>query len=198
VDEYHKELVKVQEQLKEHGILAYEATGTTEEKLAEMVDKMQIAATNPEPAPAAKDLLGTLLRRNLLWVTLIKSKCVDPCISMTMSLHLRRQGRIAPAFQDTYDKLLAIRNKLEKLTLTQAWSLRETDLWDFQRQLDRIDESRVDGNFYDAVGRPAEIYEQRVSCDAITYACNPTNTSVDIAVSSEEELCAHLPTFVDL
>jgi hypothetical protein len=41
--------------------------------------------------------------------------------------------------------------------------LRETDLWDFQRQLDRIDESRAeDGNFYDAVGRPAEIYEQRV------------------------------------
>ncbi|KAH3917367.1 hypothetical protein HBI56_118730 [Parastagonospora nodorum] len=145
VDEYQKELFKVQEALKEHGILAYEATGTTEEKLAEMVDKMQIAAANPEPAPAAKDLLGTLLRRNLLWVTLIKQK----------------QGRIAPAFQDTYDKLLAIRNKLEKLTLTQAWSLRETDLWDYQRQLDRIDESRVDGNFFDALGRPAEIYEQR-------------------------------------
>ncbi|KAL5120126.1 hypothetical protein ACEQ8H_001951 [Pleosporales sp. CAS-2024a] len=145
VDEYHKELLKVQEELKEHGILAYETTGSTEEKLAEMVDRMQIAAANPESAPSAKDLLGTLLRRNLLWVTLIKSK----------------QGRIAPAFQDTYDKLLAIRNKLEKLSLTQAWSLRETDLWDFQRQLDRIDESRIDGNFFDALGRPAEIYEQR-------------------------------------
>lgn len=36
-------------------------------------------------------------------------------------------------------------------------------MWDFQRQLDRIDESRAeDGNFYDALGRPAEIYEQRV------------------------------------
>lgn len=78
MDEYQKELIKVQEALKEHGILAYEATGTTEEKLAEMVDKMQIAAANPEPAPAAKDLLGTLLRRNLLWVTLIKQKYVGP------------------------------------------------------------------------------------------------------------------------
>jgi len=76
---------------------------------------------------------------------------------------LNRQGRINPAFRDIYDKLLSIRNKLEKLSLTQAWSLRETDLWDFQRQLDRIDESRAeDGNFYDALGRPAEIYEQRV------------------------------------
>lgn len=74
-----------------------------------------------------------------------------------------RQGRIAPAFQDTYEKLFAIRSKLEKLSLTQAWSLRETDLWDFQRQLDRIDEARVEGNFFDALGRPADIYEQRVS-----------------------------------
>jgi hypothetical protein len=89
------------------------------------------------------------------------------CGVTIMSSHSHRQGRIAPAFQDTYDKLLAIRNKLEKLTLTQAWSLRETDLWDFQRQLDRIDEARVEGNFYDAVGRPAEIYEQRASYGSI-------------------------------
>jgi len=145
VNEYNEELERLQEDLKKDGILAYEATGTTEEKLAEMVDKMQLTAANPEPAPEAKNLIGTLLRRNLLWITLIKSK----------------QGRIAPAFQDTYDKLLTIRNKLEKLALTQAWSLRETDLWDFQRQLDRVDEARVDGNFFDALGRPAEIYEQR-------------------------------------
>jgi len=67
-------LKKVQEELKGCGILAYEATGTTEEKLAEMVDKMQFTAANPEPAPEAKNLLGNLLRRNLLWVTLLKAK----------------------------------------------------------------------------------------------------------------------------
>jgi len=145
VDEYHEDLKQLQEELKEHGILAYESTGTTEEKLAEMVDKMQLANSYSDPAPDAKALIGTLLRRNLLWVALIKQK----------------QGRIAPEFQDIYEKLLAIRNKLEKLTLTQAWSLRETDLWDYQRQLDRIDEARVDGNFIDALGRPSEIYEQR-------------------------------------
>ncbi|KAH6875906.1 hypothetical protein J4E91_001990 [Alternaria rosae] len=145
VEEYSEDLNKLDEELKEYGIRAYETEGTTEEKLAEMVDKMQLATEHPEAAPDAKTLIGTLLRRNLLWVTLIKQK----------------QGRIAPAFKDTYDKLLAIRNKLEKLTLTQAWSLRETDLWDFQRQLDRIDEARVDGNFVDALGRPSEIYEQR-------------------------------------
>lgn len=74
VDDYHEELKKVQEELKEHGILAYEATGTTEEKFAEMVEKMQITAAHPEPAPEAKNLIGNLLRRNLLWITIIKAK----------------------------------------------------------------------------------------------------------------------------
>ncbi len=59
--------------------------------------------------------------------------------------------------------LVEIRNKLEKLSLTQAWSLRETDLYDYQRQLDKIDENRVDGNFVDAEGNFAELYVQRVS-----------------------------------
>lgn len=67
----------MQEELKEHGILAYEATGSTEEKLAEMVDKMQLSIANPEPAPEAQNLLGNLLRRNLLWVALIKDKYTE-------------------------------------------------------------------------------------------------------------------------
>lgn len=41
-----------------------------------MVDKMQLATEHPEAAPDAKTLIGTLLRRNLLWVTLIKQKLV--------------------------------------------------------------------------------------------------------------------------
>jgi hypothetical protein len=66
-------------------------------------------------------------------------------------------------FQSTYKTLVGIRNDLEKLSLTQAWSLRETDLYDYQRQLDRIDESRINGNFQDKDGNPAELYVQRVS-----------------------------------
>lgn len=65
-------------------------------------------------------------------------------------------------FSKTYETLVDIRNKLEKKTLTQAWSLRETDLYDYQRQLDEIDVSRVDGNFHDKDGNPAELYVQRV------------------------------------
>jgi flagellar basal body rod protein FlgB len=66
-------------------------------------------------------------------------------------------------FSSAYQVLIEIRNNLEKLSLTQAWSLRETDLYDYQRQLDKIDESRIDGNFVDADGEFAELYVQRVS-----------------------------------
>jgi len=45
--------------------------------------------------------------------------------------------------------------------MTQAWSLRETDLFQYQRKLDRIDEARVNGNFIGGDGQPAEIHAQR-------------------------------------
>lgn len=47
------------------------------------------------------------------------------------------------------------------MNLTQAWSLRETDLYDFQRTLDRVDESRVGGNFVDGESKPADLHAQR-------------------------------------
>lgn len=74
---------------------------------------------------------------------------------------LERQGEVAEQWRPVYDTLIHIRNDLEKLSLTQAWSLRETDLYDFQRQLDRIDESRQNGNWVDDRGRPADLWTQR-------------------------------------
>ena len=73
----------------------------------------------------------------------------------------RRKGVIPEAWKSKYEVLIGIRNDLDKLSLTQAWSLRETDLYDYQRQLDRIDESRVNGNWLDEDGQPAELYVQR-------------------------------------
>lgn len=72
-----------------------------------------------------------------------------------------REGKIDPRFKDTYEKLLEIRNHLDRLTMTQAWSLRETDLFMWQRKLDRIDDSRQDGNFFDSEGHPADLHAQR-------------------------------------
>ncbi|KAI0442433.1 hypothetical protein F4803DRAFT_375323 [Xylaria telfairii] len=72
-----------------------------------------------------------------------------------------RGGKFPDKWRPIYDVLIGIRNELDKLSLTQAWSLRETDLYDFQRQLDKIDESRIDGNWVDDEGQSAELYVQR-------------------------------------
>jgi len=79
-----------------------------------------------------------------------------------LNADVNRKGKIDERFQETYDKLIEIRNHLDKLTMTQAWSLRETDLYMWQRKLDRIDDSRRDGNFFDSEGRPADLHTQRV------------------------------------
>ncbi|KAK3358882.1 hypothetical protein B0T25DRAFT_531382 [Lasiosphaeria hispida] len=91
------------------------------------------------------DTVADLLRRCLLWSDIV----------------LDRKGVIPENFKAKYDVLVGIRNDLEKLSITQAWSLRETDLYDYQRELDKIDESRIDGNFLDEDGNPAELYVQR-------------------------------------
>ncbi|KAK4040304.1 hypothetical protein C8A01DRAFT_35727 [Parachaetomium inaequale] len=91
------------------------------------------------------EVVSVLLGRCLLWSDIV----------------LERKGAIPDGFKNMYNILINIRNDLEKLSITQAWSLRETDLYDFQRQLDKIDEARVDGNWLDQDGRPAELYVQR-------------------------------------
>ncbi|KAI5927012.1 hypothetical protein F4810DRAFT_422714 [Camillea tinctor] len=88
------------------------------------------------------------------------SSLLDRCVSYT-AVMLERNGQFPDKWRPTYDVLVGIRNELDKLSLTQAWSLRETDLYDFQRQLDKIDESRIDGNWVDDQGQPAELYVQR-------------------------------------
>lgn len=74
---------------------------------------------------------------------------------------LERKGVIPDQWRSIYDVLIGIRNDLDKFSITPAWSLRETDLYDYQRQLDKIDEARVDGNWLDDEGQPAELYVQR-------------------------------------
>lgn len=95
--------------------------------------------------PAGNEETCELLNKCLLWSEIV----------------LQRKGKMVESFNGPYQVLIEIRNKLEKLSLTQAWSLRETDLYDYQRQLDKIDESRIDGNFVDADGVFAELYVQR-------------------------------------
>ncbi|KAL8857336.1 MAG: hypothetical protein Q9178_006102 [Gyalolechia marmorata] len=129
--------------------------------------------------PAGQGLATELLNRCLEWSEIV----------------LSRQGKIDERFQSTYDKLCEIRNHLEKLSITQAWSLRETDLYDYQRQLDRIDESRVNGNFQDSRGDEADLHAQRTLLYLIrrNYAYIYT-----LMISSEPVSEALLPVFNQL
>ncbi|KAL2158210.1 hypothetical protein VTH06DRAFT_4530 [Thermothelomyces fergusii] len=112
------------------------------------------------------EAVAELLRRCLAWSDIVLERYVTrrtrPQASQQQLLTFaHRKGVIPDAFKDKYNILINIRNDLEKLSITQAWSLRETDLYDFQRQLDKIDEERVDGNWLDRDGKPAELYVQR-------------------------------------
>ena len=115
-------------------------------------------------APAGQAIVAELLDRCFLWSGIVLTRCGSPEQSnrnFDAKYHVRK-GKIDERFQTTYNKLYEIRNQLERLSLTQAWSLRETDLYNYQRQLDRVDESRINGNFEDPTGYKADLHAQRV------------------------------------
>lgn len=115
---------------------------SAEEAYSERLNKLSLTEGGVQDGEV---VVKALLARCLLWCEVIQEK----------------KGKIDERFQDTYDKLVKLRNNLEQMNLTQAWSLRETDLYSFQRQLDRVDESRVGGNFVDEQRRPADLHAQR-------------------------------------
>ena len=115
-------------------------------------------------APAGQAIVAELLDRCFLWSGIVLTRCASSDLanaSFIADLYIRK-GKIEERFKTTYDKLYEIRNQLERLSLTQAWSLRETDLYNYQRQLDRVDESRINGNFEDSSGYKADLHAQRV------------------------------------
>ncbi|MCJ1476672.1 hypothetical protein MMC13_005340 [Lambiella insularis] len=144
---------------------------------ATMVDGQFVGADGT--IPHGQEIVVPLLNRCLFWA--------DLC--------LERNGKIEERFKPIYDRLLEIRNQLERITLTQAWSLRETDLYSYQRQLDKIDESRIDGNFEDAQGHKADLHAQRTLLYLIrrSYAC-----IYSLIRSSEPVSEALLPIFNQL
>ncbi|MCJ1461165.1 hypothetical protein MMC28_011547 [Mycoblastus sanguinarius] len=130
-------------------------------------------------APAGQEIVLGLLERCFLWSEIV----------------LLRKGRIDERFKATYDKLYEIRNQLERLSLTQAWSLRETDLYNYQRQLDRVDESRINGNFEDATGYKADLHAQRT----LLYLLRRSYAYIyTLIISSEPVSEALLPVFNQL
>lgn len=146
-------------------------------------------------ASSGQDLVVPFLERCLKFTEIVEKKYAPFSWSCPSNLAdpFPRRGKIDERFQETYDKLIEIRNQLDRLTMTQAWSLRETDLFMWQRKLDRIDDSRRDGNFFDAEGHPADLHAQRVRFAASPFKARFLTVGPRLCSTSSEE-ATHIST----
>ncbi|KAI9754711.1 MAG: hypothetical protein M1815_005471 [Lichina confinis] len=154
--------------------------GVIREGKIEGIFRDEVEDDNRElPENSGQDLVESLLQRCLLWVEIV----------------LERRGKIDDRFKSTYEKLRKIRNELDHKTLLKNWALRETDLYSYQRELDRVDESRVDGNFFDADGNPADLFTQRT----LLYLIRRSYAYIyQLIISSEPVSEALLPVYNQL
>ncbi|KAG0214137.1 hypothetical protein BGX28_002653 [Mortierella sp. GBA30] len=77
--------------------------------------------------------------------------CYDDCHNL-----LATKESVPKALQSIFHRLQAIKTDLERLVLTQRWTLRETDLWQYQMQLSEISALRKNGKFVDREGNVEE------------------------------------------
>ncbi|SNX84405.1 uncharacterized protein MEPE_03114 [Melanopsichium pennsylvanicum] len=81
----------------------------------------------------------------------VLEECFEICHDMTI-----RNDEVPMTLQPIYDRLVEIKSQLEHLVLTHRWTLRETDLWNYQVTLKEIDRLRVNGKFVDSEGKQPE------------------------------------------
>src|SRR5436190_5752694 len=76
----------------------------------------------------------------------------------TFAQDLKAKGsNISSSLRPIYDRLADLKSQLERMTLTHRWTFRETDLYDYQRQLAEIDNKRgPSGKFEDEEGNVGE------------------------------------------
>ncbi|CCH57893.1 hypothetical protein TBLA_0A00930 [Henningerozyma blattae CBS 6284] len=104
----------------------------------------------------------------------IVNKLVDDCNDLINDLSHTQNGNIItdPYLQQIYKNLIDIKTNLANLMVTRRWTLRETDLFSYQKKLAEIDSLRVNGKFKsatsDAKGQSIILYLLR-RCYAIIY-----------------------------
>lgn len=77
--------------------------------------------------------------------------CYDNCHNL-----LATKEQVPKPLQDIFKRLQVIKTELERLVLTQRWTLRETDLWQYEIQLSEISALRKNGKFVDREGNIQE------------------------------------------
>ncbi|AET41625.1 Cub1p Ecym_8352 [Eremothecium cymbalariae DBVPG len=99
---------------------------------------------------------------------------LDDCHDLIRDLsHQTSAGLdLDPHIQPIYDDLVSIKTILENLLVTRRWTLRETDLFTYQKKLAELDSLRVNGKFpsesSDSKGQAILLYLLR-RCYAIIY-----------------------------
>ncbi|PWN42768.1 hypothetical protein IE81DRAFT_323119 [Ceraceosorus guamensis] len=81
----------------------------------------------------------------------ILEDCFEICHDITV-----RNDDVPHTLQPIHERLSEICGQLEHLVLTHRWTLRETDLWNYQVTLKEIDRLRVNGKFVDSEGKQPE------------------------------------------
>ncbi|PWN51883.1 hypothetical protein IE53DRAFT_385739 [Violaceomyces palustris] len=141
------------------------------QKLVAIRRQIAAAAAKPKPARAEIKLLQEELRKidskrvdgkflgpggssvpagQAILVGLLE-ECFEICHDITI-----RNDEVPMTLQPIYDRLTEIKSQLEHLVLTHRWTLRETDLWNYQVTLKEIDRLRVNGKFVDSEGKQPE------------------------------------------
>ncbi|KAK9462531.1 uncharacterized protein V1516DRAFT_670510 [Lipomyces oligophaga] len=104
-----------------------------------------------------------------------------------------RQELVGPSLRPLYDQLTEMKNQLENMMITRRWTLRETDLYNYQQKLQTIDDMRVKGSFLDENGNIPEgqavllyllrrcyalIYKLLVSSEPVSEALMPVQNQL--------------------
>ena len=76
---------------------------------------------------------------------------LEECFEIAHEIEAREKD-VSFTLKPIYDRLMEIRGQLERLVMTHRWTLRETDLWNYENALRDIDKMRVDGKFVDRDG----------------------------------------------
>ena len=99
---------------------------------------------------------------------------LDDCHDLVNDLSHQKNGGLTldPYLQPIYEQLIDIKTTLENLMITRRWTLRETDLFSYQKKLNEIDNKRINGKFptksQDSKGQSIFLYLLR-RCYAIIY-----------------------------
>ncbi|KAG8926097.1 hypothetical protein FRC03_009545 [Tulasnella sp. 419] len=83
------------------------------------------------------------------------SGILEECFEIAQEIQAR-EHEVSFTLKPIYDRLMEIRHQLESLVMTHRWTLRETDLWNYETALREIDKMRVDGKFVDSEGNKPE------------------------------------------